>query len=168
MNNRTNIEPSKTRKILVLRGLQQHGSGKTKFAKQWVAEDPKNRVRFNRDDIRNMLGPYWVPSRESLINGIYYHFIMDSMKDDYNIVIDNMNLNDKNIKEIQDIIDEHNELLEDTADATEYELEIKDFFDVPLETCIERDSKRENPIGEKVIRQTYNRYKSKIAPWKYL
>lgn len=115
-----------------------------------------------------MLGPYWVPSRESLINGIYYHFIMDSMKDDYNIVIDNMNLNDKNIKEIQDIIDEHNELLEDTADATEYELEIKDFFDVPLETCIERDSKRENPIGEKVIRQTYNRYKSKIAPWKYL
>lgn len=37
-------------------------------------------------------------------------------------------------------------------------LEYIDFF-IPLEVCIERDSKRENPIGEKVIRETYNRYK---------
>ena len=37
-------------------------------------------------------------------------------------------------------------------------LEFKDFF-IPLEVCIERDSKRDNPIGEEVIRATYNKYK---------
>ena len=42
--------------ILILRGSQ--GSGKTTFAKEWVNKDPESRVRFNRDDIRNMLGKY--------------------------------------------------------------------------------------------------------------
>lgn len=37
-------------------------------------------------------------------------------------------------------------------------LEFKDFF-IPLQKCIERDSKRPNPIGEEVIRKTYERYK---------
>lgn len=41
-------------------------------------------------------------------------------------------------------------------------LEFKDFFDVSLEECIERDSKRENPIGEKVITETYDKYKDII------
>lgn len=40
-----------------------------------------------------------------------------------------------------------------------YELEIKDFF-IPLQDCIERDSKRPNPIGEEVIKATYEKYKS--------
>ena len=31
-----------------------------------------------------------------------------------------------------------------------------------LEVCIERNSKRENPIGEEVIRKTYERYKTTI------
>lgn len=90
-------------KIILCRGIQ--GSGKTTWAKQWVLEDPEHRVRFNNDDIRNMLGKYWVPSREHLVSDIK-----------------------------------------------------KEFFEV----CIERDSKRENPIGEEVIRRTYERYKSII------
>ncbi len=49
-------------KIILCRGIQ--GSGKTTWAKQWALEDPEHRVRFNNDDIRNMLGKYWVPSRE--------------------------------------------------------------------------------------------------------
>jgi len=39
-----------------------------------------------------------------------------------------------------------------------YSLEFKDFF-IPLQKCIERDSKRPNPIGEEVIRKTYEKYK---------
>ena len=39
-----------------------------------------------------------------------------------------------------------------------YDLEFKDFF-IPLQDCIERDSKRPNPIGEEVIRKTYEKYK---------
>jgi predicted kinase len=39
-----------------------------------------------------------------------------------------------------------------------YTLEFKD-FKTPLEECLRRDSLRDNPIGEKVIRDTYYRYK---------
>ena len=78
-------------KIILCRGIQ--GSGKTTFAKQWVLEDPEHRVRFNNDDIRNMLGKYWVPSREKLVHALKVNFIMMSMRMGYDIVIDNMNLN---------------------------------------------------------------------------
>lgn len=145
-----------TRTILVLRGLQ--GSGKSTFAKQWVNEDPEHRVRFNRDDIRNMLGKYWVPSREKLINEIYDGFLTGAMKRGYDIVIDNMNLNEKCLEDIQ----------EDDEAKWRYEMKVKDFFHIPLQTCIDRDAQRENPIGEKVIRNTYNKYKNKIVPWRYL
>jgi predicted kinase len=37
-------------------------SGKSTFSKSWVLEDPKTRVRVCRDDIRRMLGLYWVPT----------------------------------------------------------------------------------------------------------
>ena len=43
-------------KIILCRGIQ--GSGKSTWAKQWALEDPEHRVRFNNDDIRNMLGKY--------------------------------------------------------------------------------------------------------------
>lgn len=43
-------------KVILCRGIQ--GSGKTTWAKQWALEDPEHRVRFNNDDVRNMLGKY--------------------------------------------------------------------------------------------------------------
>ena len=105
------MEEKEIRKVLVLRGLQ--GSGKSTFAKQWVNEDPEHRVRFNRDDIRNMLGKYWVPSRETLINVIYNSFLTGAMKKGYNIVIDNMNLDEKYLKDIQEDIDWFNNMTDD-------------------------------------------------------
>lgn len=158
---------NETRKILVLRGLQ--GSGKSTFARQWVNEDPEHRVRFNRDDVRNMLGKYWVPSREKLINSIYDGFLNGAMDKGYNIVIDNMNLDEKYLEDIQEDIDWFNANTHHDKEVNwRYEMEVKDFFLVPLEVCIERDAQRENPIGEKVIRNTYNKYKHKILPWRCL
>ena len=151
-----------TRKVLILRGLQ--GSGKSTFAKQWVNEDPEHRVRFNRDDVRNMLGKYWVPSRESLINSIQNDFLSSALYQGYDIVIDNMNLNEKYIKEIKAFVQGWNNV----SDSHVYDIEIKDFFHVPLQTCIDRDAQRENPIGENVIRNTYNKSKNSIIPSKYL
>lgn len=49
-----------------------------------------------------------------------------------------------------------------------YTLQFKDFFDISLEECVKRDSKRENPIGEKVITETYNKYKDVIEKLKKL
>ena len=154
------------KKILVLRGLQ--GSGKSTFARQWVNEDPERRIRFNRDDIRNMLGKYWVPSRENLINDIYFDFLRSATDHQYDIVIDNMNLNEKCIRELEDFVADTNRWYKQSPIDIEYELEIKDFFHIPLQTCIERDANRENPIGEQVIRNTYNKYKHKILPWRCL
>lgn len=154
------------RKIIILRGLQ--GSGKSFWAKQWVNEDSEHRVRFNRDDIRNMLGKYWVPSREDLINSLYITFLEDATSKGYDIVIDNMNLDEKYVKEVEDFVRETNTWLENAPINIQYEIEIKDFFHIPLKVCIERDAQRENPIGEKTIRNTYNKYKDKIIPWRYL
>lgn len=155
-----------TRKILILRGLQ--GSGKSTFAKQWVNEDSEHRVRFNRDDIRNMLGKYWVPSREGLIDSMYWNLLEQATASGYDIVIDNMNLNEKYIDEVNKFVEETNLWLGQSAADFIYKVEIKDFFHIPLQTCIDRDAQRENPIGEQVIRNTYNKYKHKILPWRCL
>ena len=160
-------EGREIRKVLVLRGLQ--GSGKTTFAKQWVNENPEHRVRFNRDDIRNMLGKYWVPSREPLINDLYKQFLESAIfSRHYDVVIDNMNLDEKYVKEIEETVRQSSKMYEDCEDIPQYEIEVKDFFHIPLQVCIERDAQRENPIGAEVIRRTYNKYKNKIIPWRYL
>ena len=132
-------------KIILCRGIQN--SGKTTFAKQWVLEDPEHRVRFNNDDIRNMLGKYWVPSREPIVKIMKSSFISGASIFCKDVVIDNMNLDSKEI-----------EYWKDVAKTFNYDLEIKNFF-TPLQECIDRDSKRPNPIGEKVIRNTYEKYK---------
>lgn len=140
-------------KIILCRGIQ--GSGKTTWAKQWVLEDPEHRVRFNNDDIRNMLGKYRVTSREHLVSDIKKDFMVSAMEFGYDIVVDNMNFNPKEIEYYENLVDST------LGYMNCYSLEYKDFF-IPLEVCIERDSKRENPIGEEVIRKTYERYKSII------
>lgn len=145
-------------KIILCRGIQ--GSGKTTWAKQWALEDPEHRVRFNNDDIRNMLGKYWVPSREDLVKDLRRTFICDAMFWGLDIVIDNMNLNPKEIEYYNTILDSWNNPKGVVPDVVrpKYSLEFKDFF-IPLQECIDRDSKRPNPIGEEVIRKTYEKYK---------
>lgn len=145
-------------KIIICQGLP--ASGKSTWAKQWALEDPKHRVRFNRDNIRNMLGSYWVLSREKLINSIYDAFLSEATLAGYDIVIDNMNLNKKTIQEIEKYVKEFNEWISQSSLNVNYTIGYKIFFDIPLETLIERDSKRELPVGEKVIRELYNKYKS--------
>ena len=139
-------------KLILCRGIQ--GSGKTTWAKQWVLEDPEHRVRFNNDDIRNMLGKYWVPSREGLVKDLKGLFLQEAMAYGFDIVIDTMNLNPRELEYYERVLNDWNR-----AVRPKYELEFKDFF-IPLQDCIERDSKRPNPIGEEVIKATYEKYKS--------
>lgn len=145
-------------KIILCRGIQ--GSGKTTWAKQWALEDPEHRVRFNNDDIRNMLGKYWVPSREDLVKSLRSAFLLNSMSYGFDIVIDNMNLNPKELEYYNGVLNGWNNPKWAMPDVVrpKYSLEFKDFF-IPLQDCIERDSKRPNPIGEEVIRKTYEKYK---------
>ena len=144
------------RKVILCRGIQ--GSGKSTWAKAWAAEDPEHRIRINNDDMRNMLGVYWVPSREELITHSKNLLAIHAMMLGYDIVIDNMNLNPKEVKFWEDIVETHNNTIQNSDYYDKYVIEFKDFF-IPLEECIRRDAMRTNPIGEKVIRDTWRRYK---------
>lgn len=139
-------------KIILCRGIQ--GSGKSTYSKKWAEEEPEKRLRYNNDDVRNMLGKYWVPSRESVVRRAKIAIITEAMENGFDIIIDNMNLNPNEVKYYQGIIREFKE-----RRGKEYTLEFKD-FKTPLEVCIERDSKRPNPIGREVITMTYNKYKN--------
>ena len=140
------------KKLILTRGIQ--GSGKSTWARQWVEEDPEHRIRINNDDIRNMLGKYWVTSRENLVSSIKKNMAEEAINRGYDIVVDNMNLNAKEILFWKDMVKTANM----DPDGYQYEIEFKDFF-IPLEECIRRDAARPNPIGEKVIRETWKRYK---------
>lgn len=136
-------------KLIICRGLP--ASGKSTWAKQWVLEDPEHRIRVNQDDIRLMLGKYWVPSREKLVQEIQFDAILKALSRGFDIVIDNTNLNKK-------VLDGFDRLIKTYKD---YEIEYKDFFDTPLSVCIERDKNRDLQVTEKVIRSFYNNYKDK-------
>ena len=140
--------------ILICRGIQ--GSGKSTFAKDWVAKDSVNRIRLNRDDIRNSFGPYWVPSRELLITRVMNDALKQAIDLGYSVVIDNMNLDKKYFNQLKNTIGEYinPKFLYQSDPIT---VSIID-FKTPLEECIKRDSLREHPIGEKVIRDTYKKY----------
>jgi hypothetical protein len=81
---------------------------------------------------------------------------MDAEKD---IVIDNFsNLNPKHQKEYEEIVEQYN----NSADSDNtYQIEYK-LFDTPIEVCLERDAQRPNPIGEKVIKQCWKKYRNYI------
>lgn len=134
-------------KLIITRGLP--ASGKSTWAKQWVLEDPEHRIRINQDDIRLMLGKYWVPSREKLVQHIQEEALIEALLKGYDIVIDNTNLNKKVIDNYRALVIAHGN----------HAIEYKDFFDTPLSTCIERDEQRNLPVTEKVIRDFFERYK---------
>ena len=139
-------------KIIITKGLP--GSGKTTWARKWVEESPKDRVRVNRDDIRNLLGPYWIPTREDLVTQIEDAIIISSSFNGYSVVIDATNFKG---------LDRFKKLLINSPIITpecfnDIDFEIKDFTDVPLEDCISRDKLRDKPVGEKVIRDFHNKY----------
>lgn len=144
-------------KLVLCLGIS--GSGKTTYAKQWAEEDPLHRIRLNYDDIRCMLGKYWVPEREPLVKKIFETALDDAMFTGYDIIIDNMsNLNPKHVEEYKELIEIQNG---SNDDFPKYELEFK-LFDTPVEECIRRDSLRPLPIGEKVIRQQWKKYRDFI------
>ena len=144
------------KRIIFTRGIP--ASGKSTWAKQEVLKDPEHSVRINRDDLRNMSGQYWVPAREDYIKACKSTILINAINFKFNtIIIDEMNLNPKETGHLKGVISMMNETIKDVEDK--YIVEIKDFTNVPLDICLERDSKRENPIGEKVIRGIFNKYK---------
>ena len=146
-------------KVIICRGIP--GSGKSTWAKQWVQQSPKNRIRINYDDMRMMFGEYWVPQREKIpfLKDIKNSIMRNAILGGFDIVIDNMNLNPKEINDIRFVVQEA--CWEKSCRENQnikYDIEFED-FKTPLEECIERDSKRPNKIGAEKITEIYNKYK---------
>lgn len=144
--------------LLVLQGLP--ASGKSTYAVKWVNEDPEHRLRINQDSIRRMFGKYWLEDkiqlkkRESITSNITMELLKQSMFNQFDIVLDNMNLNSKVLGTIEDYVNYFNmKFVELQAYQIEYKL-----FKEPLQTLINRDSKRDISVGANVITNLYNRY----------
>ena len=74
--------------------------------------------------------------------------IRRTLKEGMDVIVDDTNLHPKHEQRMKEIVLS----VEDTK------LVIKYFTDIPIEECIKRDLKRQNSVGEKVIRDMYNNF----------
>lgn len=129
-------------KIILLKGLP--ASGKSTWAKSQITPGGKVK-RVNKDDLRAMIdNSNHSKPNESFILSVRDFIVEEAVKDGYTIIVDDTNL-----------VPKHEERMRELAKKYNAEFTIKSFLDVPLEECIARDAKRENPVGETVIRDMY-------------
>lgn len=149
-------ETTRTKQLVVLRGLQ--GSGKSTYARNWVAEDPDWRVRINRDDLRFLnYGVYWGLSQhqEETISTQEHALSTASLKAGLSVIIDATNFKAQGLKDWMSAADKHG------AEFVVVDIE------TPIEECIRRDAARpERQVGEAVIRDYAKRFlrKGKFPP----
>lgn len=126
-------------------------SGKTTWAKS------KGFKRINKDDLRSMVdNENWSKENEKFILETRNALVKLALKHHYDVIVDDTNLASKHEHELKGIAQHYGAAFEVVA-----------FTHVPLETCIERDRHRPNYVGEKVIRDMYNKYlkpKAKTVP----
>ncbi len=133
------------RKILLCKGLP--GSGKTTWARNWLAGHPMT-LRVNKDELRAMLfNGVFGKGRETLVCKVRDFVVSQALSDGYEVIVDDTNFNPVHQARLEEIGFQHGTTVE-----------IKDFSEVPLETCIERDAHREKPVGTQVIRQMHAQY----------
>ena len=131
----------------MMKGLP--GCGKTTIAKE-MQEKNGNLVRVNKDDLRAMMhDSKWSGKREKQILVTRDAIIRDSLARGKSVIVDDTGFgkHEKNLRVI--------------AGVHGAEFEVIDMTDVPVATCIERDLKRANSVGSKVIYRMYNQFLAK-------
>jgi predicted kinase len=160
------------KKIILTKGLP--ASGKSTWAKKFIAErttDYGERwKRINKDDLRAMMdNSVWSKPNETFVKKVRDEIVKLALKDGYSIIIDDTNLDDSHEKRMNQIAVELGTIVGyDETDSPMYEpiakVEVKDFTDVPLEVCIERDKKRADSVGKQVIMRMYNQFLKPKTP----
>lgn len=128
--------------LLILSGLP--ASGKTKYAKEWLAEDPEHRRRVNYDDLRlELFGANWRWNRkdETVMKTVARVKAAECLETGFSVVIDNTSLSSAVRKSWR----QFGESL--GAEVIEQE------FDTDVFTCVERDRERKGSarVGAAVI-----------------
>ncbi|MDP9379254.1 MAG: AAA family ATPase [Chloroflexota bacterium] len=139
-------------KVILTKGLP--GSGKTTWAKSVINQQPGAYKRVNKDDLRAMLDDgHWGKRSEGFVLQVRNTIIQHALVNDLHVIVDDTNFNPIHEDDIRRLVHKINQ-----DDQKSHWVEIKDFSDAPVETCIERDLKRPNSVGERVIRRMYNQY----------
>ena len=137
-------------KVYILRGLM--GSGKTTWCKKFLTENQDFKC-VNRDSIRHCLSNYtFTDENEKLVTSVCQDMIRTIVKEDYNLILDETNLNDKTMNKNIDFIK-----LVCKENEKEADIEIRD-FEISLQEAIRRDKERDFSVGEDVIRRAYKKY----------
>lgn len=85
------------------------GSGKSTWAKLWVAENPAQRCRVNRDDLRVMLytAASYTPEEEAGVDVIIKPIVSALLESGRDVVLDNTHLHILSLQEWQKFAIEH-------------------------------------------------------------
>jgi predicted kinase len=133
--------------LVITRGLP--GCGKSTRARAWVAEDPRQRARVNRDDLRAQLhdGVWHGGDTEAQVIAARDGAITALLRRGTDVVCDETALPQRTARDLAGL-----------ALRAGARLEVWDMTDVPLDVCLERDAARPNPVGEQVIRDMHARF----------
>lgn len=137
--------------VILTTGLP--GSGKSTWAVAHAAQFEGKAVLTSRDDIRKMIGcfPVGTKEQEELVSKIQDAAIVAGVKAGMTVIVHDTNLNQKSPKRIKRLFD------------GEVTFSVADFTKVPVQVCIDRDAARDEPVGEKVIR---NMARQLNKPWR--
>lgn len=149
-----------TKKVILPRGIP--GSGKSTYVKNQLAmHPPGTAVRLNNDDLSMMLynelwGNMFNNASKELLHHLRLAMLETFLKQEYitHIYVDNTNLATNTVKALQDVALLH---------GAEF-IVVDDFLDVPIDVCIERDSKRDRVVGADIIRKMAKPVE-KLKPW---
>jgi predicted kinase len=140
--------------VYILKGLP--ASGKSTWAKKMVDQHPGSYKRINRDDLRAMLdNSYHSKGNERFALKVRDWLILQALKEGKHVILDDTNLNPQHEVRIRELVDYYRK---ETGQEVAVQVQ---FFDISLEEAIKRDLKRPVSVGERVIREIYNKY---LAP----
>jgi len=126
--------------LIILRGLP--GSGKTTWAKVYTAAHP-DVVRVNQDELRAMLhvGRAWNMVDEAVTARVRDTLIVQALLLGRSVISDDTNLTERHVTHLQALVAPLGVTIECIDMLT------------PIEECVARDARREQPVGEQRIRE---------------
>lgn len=149
----------KMQELIITVGIS--GSGKSTWAREIVESSNGYTVEVNRDNIRvqfycdgqeTLLSTYKISKlKEKVVSEHQEFLVKDALYHGKSVIVSDTNLSQKSRDKFKLIAQEY---------GVKYSEEV---FDVPLETCLRRNSKRIVKVPERVIETQYHRFREFIG-----